>query len=536
MPAASRRRRYPSDASVAEWALLEPLLPIPACQTKTGGHPEKWPRRDIVDNGAKWRALPADFPPWETVYGFFWQWTRAGVVTYIRDQLRRRTRTGKGRCPHPVTLIVDSQSIKGASTVGKDSCGYDAAKKINGRKRHITVDTLGLPVMITVTPADIQDRDATRDVFWRLRLTQPQITQVWADRGYAGDLEDWARERLWLSLHIVSRPRAPRLRGVAPSLESPAHDRPVHERPPQRARLRTPAPALRSTPELGTHHHDDLASHPQEPPNRHLVKEATGHSGLIPYKRIAPEQPSSQPCAREDVSGFADDLAKGHIGWASKGRHRDGPLRGAPLVLQPAHGSVGRNGDHTEQVVHRCPSARQADDHQGPSRRQMTAETGECLGERKVMDRGDARDDVVRAGRKLGYCIRDGESDGEPGRSQLLGLGRDHRVGIDGLHSVGSFGQEPCKITAAGTHVQGEIEAPRQLPQDPAMVMGVVIPGIRGVKPFKSSQDTRRQDLHCPSPSSTCSMHTLFRNKDHSLPACRTQSKEASGKTPTYPN
>jgi transposase len=214
MPAASRRRRYPSDTSVAEWALLEPLLPIPACQTKTGGHPEKWPRREIVDgiryivdNGAKWRALPADFPPWETVYGFFWRWNRAGVVTYIRDQLRRRIRTGKGRCLHPVTLIVDSQSVKGASTVGKDSRGYDAAKKINGRKRHITVDTLGLPVMITVTPADVQDRDAARDVFWRLRLTQPQITQVWADRGYASDLVDWARDRLWLTLRIVSRPK-----------------------------------------------------------------------------------------------------------------------------------------------------------------------------------------------------------------------------------------------------------------------------------------------------------------------------------------
>ncbi|MFF6981296.1 transposase [Streptomyces sp. NPDC008343] len=183
MPAASRRRRYPSDTSVAEWALLEPLLPVPACQTKTGGHPENWPRREIVDgiryivdNGAKWRALPADFPPWETVYGFFWRWNRAGVV-------------------------------KGASTVGKDSRGYDAAKKINGRKRHITVDTLGLPVMITVTPADIQDRDAARDVFWRLRLTQPQITQVWADRGYAGDLVEWARDRLWLTLRIVSRPK-----------------------------------------------------------------------------------------------------------------------------------------------------------------------------------------------------------------------------------------------------------------------------------------------------------------------------------------
>jgi transposase len=100
-----------------------------------------------------------------------------------------------------------SQSVKAASTVGKDSRGYDAAKKINGRKRHITVDTLGLPVMITVTPSDIQDRDAARDVLWRLRLTQPQITQVWADRGYVGDLVDWVRERLWLTLRIVSRPK-----------------------------------------------------------------------------------------------------------------------------------------------------------------------------------------------------------------------------------------------------------------------------------------------------------------------------------------
>ncbi|AZM53781.1 hypothetical protein DMA15_15335 [Streptomyces sp. WAC 01529] len=102
-------------------------------------------------NVAKWRALPADFPPWQTVYGFFARWNPAGVVTFIRDQLRRHIRTGKGRWPFPVTLIVDSQSVKAASTVGRDSRGYDAGKKINGRKRHLVVDTLGLPVMITVT-------------------------------------------------------------------------------------------------------------------------------------------------------------------------------------------------------------------------------------------------------------------------------------------------------------------------------------------------------------------------------------------------
>ncbi|WP_327425656.1 transposase (plasmid) [Streptomyces sp. NBC_01527] len=96
-----------------------------------------------------------------------------------------------------MTLIVDSQSVKAASTVGKDSWGYNTAKNINGRKRHITLDTSGLSVMITVTPADIQDRDTAGEIFWRLRLTQLQITQIWADRGYAGDLVDWARERLW---------------------------------------------------------------------------------------------------------------------------------------------------------------------------------------------------------------------------------------------------------------------------------------------------------------------------------------------------
>jgi transposase len=175
-----------------------------------------------------------------------------------------------------VTLIVGSQSVKGASTVGRNSRGYDAAKKINGRKRRITVDTLGLPVMITVTPADIQDRDAARDVFWRLRLTQPQITQVWADRGYAGELVDWTSDRLWLTLRIVSRPKGTKGFVVLPR-------RWKAERTigwcmnalPQRTRLRTPPAALRSTPELGTHHHDDPTPHPQEPENQPVDEEAS---------------------------------------------------------------------------------------------------------------------------------------------------------------------------------------------------------------------------------------------------------------------
>ncbi|WP_442805983.1 transposase [Streptomyces sp. NBC_01257] len=94
-----------------------------------------------------------------------------------------------------------------AETLSKATRGYDAGKKINGRRRYIAVDTLGLPVMITVTRADISYRDAARELLWRLRLTQPQITQVWADSAYAGQLVNRADDRLWMTLRTISRPR-----------------------------------------------------------------------------------------------------------------------------------------------------------------------------------------------------------------------------------------------------------------------------------------------------------------------------------------
>ncbi|SOE06479.1 IS5 family transposase [Streptomyces sp. Ag109_G2-15] len=207
-----RRRTYPSDTTAAEWALLEPLLPVPACQTPAGGRPEKWPRRDVVDairclvdSGCKYRAL--DFPPWRTVYGFMAKWAAAGVLSVIRDALRRRIRQGMGRAPQAVAIVIDSQSVKAAETVGKNSRGYDAGKKINGRKRHLVVDTKGLPLLVMVTPADIQDRDAGREVLFRLRLMHPELTVVWADSAYAGKLVDWAKQFLSLTIRTVSRPK-----------------------------------------------------------------------------------------------------------------------------------------------------------------------------------------------------------------------------------------------------------------------------------------------------------------------------------------
>src|SRR3954468_8146490 len=98
-----------------------------------------------------------------------------------------------GKAPGAVVTVIDSQSIQAAETVGKDSRGYDAGKKINGRKRHLVVDTRGLPLLVMVTPADLHDSAPAKEVLFRLRLMHPEITIVWADTAYAGKLVDWAK-------------------------------------------------------------------------------------------------------------------------------------------------------------------------------------------------------------------------------------------------------------------------------------------------------------------------------------------------------
>ena len=119
-----RRRRYPSDTTDTEWALLEPLLPAPACTHVAGGRPEAHPRREVVDairylvhNGCVWRALPADFPPWRTVYGFFARWVVDGTLDRIHDAVRDQVRGDAGRRRQPSAAIIDSQSVRAADTV-----------------------------------------------------------------------------------------------------------------------------------------------------------------------------------------------------------------------------------------------------------------------------------------------------------------------------------------------------------------------------------------------------------------------------------
>ncbi|GGZ44694.1 DDE transposase [Streptomyces poonensis] len=210
-----RERRYPTDMSDAEWRLIEPLLPPPACTLPTGGRPEKYDRRDVVDairylvdNGIKWRAVPADFGiPWRSLYAYFQRWAAAGVVAHLRDQLHQQVREREGKNPRTVTVILDSQSVKGAETVGAATRGYDAGKKINGRKRHLAVDTRGLPLAVMVTPASLHDGPAAHDFLFRLRLAHPEITLAWADSAYGGQLVDWAHTFLGLTLRTVARPK-----------------------------------------------------------------------------------------------------------------------------------------------------------------------------------------------------------------------------------------------------------------------------------------------------------------------------------------
>jgi transposase len=210
-----RARRCPSDMSEAEWAVCEPLLPAPAWLAGRGGRPASRCMRDIVDairylthNGPVWRALPADFPPPGTVYWWADKWQADGSAERMHDDLRDRVRITAGRQAAPTAAIIDSQSVKGSEMISRTRRGYDAGKKINGTKRHIAVDALGLLLTVLVTAASVQDRDAARPLLWNLRKAFPGVKLAWADGGYAGKLVTWARTRLKpkLTLEIVKRP------------------------------------------------------------------------------------------------------------------------------------------------------------------------------------------------------------------------------------------------------------------------------------------------------------------------------------------
>jgi transposase len=209
-----RVRRYPSDLSDAEWAVLRPQAEqVMAEIRRASGRPMVHDLRAMVDaigyvarNGIEWRALPIDFPPWEAVYAFFQRWSQRGLPQRLVDRLRGRLRVALGRAEQPSAAIVDSESVKGADTVGCDSRGFDSGKKINGRKRHIAVDVEGFLLAVVVTAAGVGDRMGAKLLVIALLNTCTQLKLIWADSGYDGNpLAQWVKAVANIAVEVIKR-------------------------------------------------------------------------------------------------------------------------------------------------------------------------------------------------------------------------------------------------------------------------------------------------------------------------------------------
>jgi putative transposase len=204
----TKRLPYTTDVSDEEWSILEPLLPAPS----TKGRPIKYARRSILNaifylnrNGCQWRDLPHDFPPFGLVSHYYQTWLAAGHWERLNDVLRDDLRIRAGRLAEPSAACLDSQSVK--ATEIPSERGYDAGKKVNGIKRHILVDTMGLLLIVIVHTANIQDRDGAKLVLTKLlqRLRCRRLQRIWADGGYAGKLVEWVADKYQFVLEIVKR-------------------------------------------------------------------------------------------------------------------------------------------------------------------------------------------------------------------------------------------------------------------------------------------------------------------------------------------
>jgi len=199
--------RYPSDVDDATWALLAAIL----AQVPGRGRPRVHPDRVIYNailyvlrGGIQWRLLPAPYPAWQTVYRRFRRWSDAGIWEKLTDTLRGELRLELGREPEPSAGILASQSVE--TGPGGGAIGFDAGKKVKGRKRHVVVDTQGTVLAALVTPANVQDPVAAPAVLAQAKAKSSRLTLIWADGRYQGPIVQTAAHALQLTVEVVSPP------------------------------------------------------------------------------------------------------------------------------------------------------------------------------------------------------------------------------------------------------------------------------------------------------------------------------------------
>jgi transposase len=205
-----RTHKYPSDLSDEQWALVERLIPV-----YPGGRPRETSMRDVLDGifyvlrtGCQWRFLPKDFPPKSTVWGYFNEWRHNGTLEAIHDTLRDRVRKQEKPGQPRRTASIDSQSVD--TTSGGEARGRDNAKNVDGRKRHIVVDSLGLLLAVVVTAADVDDAAAAPQALGQLAEQEGlgKVRKVYTDSKYHNHaLYGWVAESGWYELEVVRRPK-----------------------------------------------------------------------------------------------------------------------------------------------------------------------------------------------------------------------------------------------------------------------------------------------------------------------------------------
>ena len=204
---------YPSNLTRDQYELLSNLLPA----AKPGGRPRSVNLWEVLNailyllvEGVQWRALPGDFPPWQTVYTYFRTWRKDGTWVKVHDRLRDWVRIAQDRHPQPSEAVIDSQSVKSAAMV-HEAVGYDAGKMITGRKRFITVETLGLVLRVVVTAASVPERVGGKQVLSRVKEMGPSInrlTLIWADGGFSGPaFLMWVMDTCRWIVEVVLRPQ-----------------------------------------------------------------------------------------------------------------------------------------------------------------------------------------------------------------------------------------------------------------------------------------------------------------------------------------